>query len=122
MTGKTYTSFRKSEKNERPFKIVKIGLNRNRVTKAVDASLNVEAPVEKEAEVTFEEAIAQVTEDKAKDTKETAYIGDEETALSAPNDEKKSISPMVFAILGTLAVAILGALGYYLRGKNLNQE
>ena len=30
MTGKTYTSFRKSEKKERPFKIVKIGLNRNR--------------------------------------------------------------------------------------------
>ncbi|MBO7357327.1 MAG: carbohydrate-binding protein, partial [Lachnospiraceae bacterium] len=98
-----------------------LGLNRNRVTN-LDASLNVEAPVEKEAEVTFEEAFAQVTEDKAQDTKETAYIGDEETALSAPNAEKKSISPMVFAILGTLAVAILGALGYYLRGKNLNQE
>lgn len=30
MTGKTYTSFRKSEKKKRPFKIVKIGLNRNR--------------------------------------------------------------------------------------------
>ena len=30
MTGKTYTSFRKREKKERPFKIVKIGLNRDR--------------------------------------------------------------------------------------------
>ena len=29
-TGKTYTSFRKQTKKERPFKIVKIGLNRNR--------------------------------------------------------------------------------------------
>lgn len=30
MTGKTYTSFRKREKKERPFNIVKIGLNRPR--------------------------------------------------------------------------------------------
>ena len=30
MTGKTYTSFRKREKKERPFRIVKIGLNRDR--------------------------------------------------------------------------------------------
>ena len=30
MTGKTYTSFRKSQKKERPFNIVKIGLNRSR--------------------------------------------------------------------------------------------
>ena len=30
MTGKTYTSFRKREKKERPFRIMKIGLNRDR--------------------------------------------------------------------------------------------
>lgn len=30
MTGKTYTSFRKNEKKQRPFDIVKIGLTRNR--------------------------------------------------------------------------------------------
>ena len=30
MTGKTYTSFRKREKKERPFRIIKIGLNRDR--------------------------------------------------------------------------------------------
>jgi len=30
MTGKTYTSFRKREKKQRPFSIVKIGLNRDR--------------------------------------------------------------------------------------------
>ena len=30
MTGRTYTSFRKREKKERPFHIVKIGLNRER--------------------------------------------------------------------------------------------
>ena len=30
MTGKTYTSFRKREKKQRPFRIVKIGLNRDR--------------------------------------------------------------------------------------------
>lgn len=30
MTGKTYTSFRKREKRHRPFRIVKIGLNRER--------------------------------------------------------------------------------------------
>ena len=30
MTGNTYTSFRKREKKERPFRIVKIGLNRDR--------------------------------------------------------------------------------------------
>lgn len=29
-TGKTYTSFRKNEKKDRPFKVVKIGLNRER--------------------------------------------------------------------------------------------
>ena len=42
MTGKTYTSFRKREKKERPFRIVKIGLNRvreelyNRINQRVD--------------------------------------------------------------------------------------
>ena len=30
MTGKTYTSFRKREKKQRPFRIIKIGLNRPR--------------------------------------------------------------------------------------------
>ena len=30
MTGKTYTSFRKREKRDRPFEIIKIGLNRPR--------------------------------------------------------------------------------------------
>lgn len=30
MTGRTYTSFRKAERKHRPFRIVKIGLNRNR--------------------------------------------------------------------------------------------
>ena len=30
MTGRTYTSFRKRDKKERPFRIVKIGLNRER--------------------------------------------------------------------------------------------
>lgn len=30
MTGKTYTSFRKNEKKQRPFNIIKIGLNRDR--------------------------------------------------------------------------------------------
>ena len=30
MTGQTYTSFRKREKKDRPFRIVKIGLNRDR--------------------------------------------------------------------------------------------
>ena len=30
MTGKTYTSFRKREKRQRPFQIIKIGLNRER--------------------------------------------------------------------------------------------
>ena len=30
MTGKTYTSFRKREQKERPFRIIKIGLNRER--------------------------------------------------------------------------------------------
>lgn len=29
-TGKTYTSFRTAEKKERPFRIIKIGLNRDR--------------------------------------------------------------------------------------------
>ena len=42
MTGKTYTSFRKREKKQRPFNIVKIGLNRereelyNRINQRVD--------------------------------------------------------------------------------------
>ena len=42
MTGKTYTSFRKREKKQRPFSIVKIGLNRereelyNRINQRVD--------------------------------------------------------------------------------------
>ena len=45
MTGKTYTSFRKREKKERPFRIVKIGLNRdreelyNRINQRVDQML-----------------------------------------------------------------------------------
>ena len=30
MTGRTYTSFRKREKKDRPFRIIKIGLNRDR--------------------------------------------------------------------------------------------
>ena len=30
MTGQTYTSFRRREKRERPFRIIKIGLNRPR--------------------------------------------------------------------------------------------
>lgn len=30
MTGQTYTSFRKAERKQRPFRIVKIGLNRDR--------------------------------------------------------------------------------------------
>ena len=30
MTGKTYTSFRKREQKQRPFRIIKIGLNRER--------------------------------------------------------------------------------------------
>ncbi|CUQ61791.1 tRNA dimethylallyltransferase [Segatella copri] len=29
-TGKTYTSFRTAEKKQRPFRIIKIGLNRDR--------------------------------------------------------------------------------------------
>ena len=42
MTGKTYTSFRKREKKQRPFRIMKIGLNRereelyNRINQRVD--------------------------------------------------------------------------------------
>ena len=42
MTGKTYTSFRKREKKQRPFNIIKIGLNRereelyNRINQRVD--------------------------------------------------------------------------------------
>jgi tRNA dimethylallyltransferase len=42
MTGKTYTSFRKREKKQRPFRIIKIGLNRereelyNRINQRVD--------------------------------------------------------------------------------------
>lgn len=42
MTGKTYTSFRKREKKQRPFRILKIGLNRereelyNRINQRVD--------------------------------------------------------------------------------------
>jgi len=42
MTGKTYTSYRKREKKQRPFRIVKIGLNRereelyNRINQRVD--------------------------------------------------------------------------------------
>ena len=42
MTGQTYTSFRKAEKKQRPFEIIKIGLNRereelyNRINRRVD--------------------------------------------------------------------------------------
>ena len=45
MTGKTYTSFRRSEKKDRPFSIIKIGLNRdrselyNRINRRVDAMM-----------------------------------------------------------------------------------
>ena len=45
MTGKTYTSFRTNEIKQRPFKILKIGLNRdreelyNRINKRVDAMM-----------------------------------------------------------------------------------
>lgn len=46
MTGKTYTSFRKREKRERPFDIIKIGLNRpreelyNRINQRVDQMIS----------------------------------------------------------------------------------
>ena len=46
MTGKTYTSFRKREKKLRPFRIIKIGLNRdreelyNRINQRVDLMMN----------------------------------------------------------------------------------
>ena len=46
MTGKTYTSFRKREKKQRPFRIVKIGLNRdreelyNRINQRVDQMMD----------------------------------------------------------------------------------
>lgn len=53
MTGQTYTSFRKSEQKQRPFSIVKIGLNRpreelyerinERVLRMMDAGLEEEA-------------------------------------------------------------------------------
>ena len=45
-TGKTYTSFRTQQKKERPFRIVKIGLNRereelyNRINRRVDQMMN----------------------------------------------------------------------------------
>ena len=46
MTGKTYTSFRKREKKQRPFRIIKIGLNRereelyNRINQRVDQMMD----------------------------------------------------------------------------------
>ena len=46
MTGKTYTSFRKREKKQRPFSIIKIGLNRdreelyNRINQRVDEMMD----------------------------------------------------------------------------------
>ena len=46
MTGKTYTSFRKREKKQRPFRILKIGLNRdreelyNRINQRVDEMMD----------------------------------------------------------------------------------
>jgi len=46
MTGKTYTSFRKREKRQRPFRIIKIGLNRpreelyQRINKRVDKMMD----------------------------------------------------------------------------------
>ena len=53
MTGKTYTSFRKNEKKERPFQVIKIGLNRpreelyerinRRVLQMIDSGLEEEA-------------------------------------------------------------------------------
>ena len=53
MTGQTYTSFRKAEKKQRPFEIIKIGLNRereelyNRINSRVDS---MEQGLLKEAE------------------------------------------------------------------------
>ena len=46
MTGQTYTSFRKAEKKQRPFSIIKIGLNRDReelyqrINRRVDQMMN----------------------------------------------------------------------------------
>lgn len=54
MTGQTYTSFRKAEKKQRPFEIIKIGLNRereelyNRINSRVDSMM--EQGLLKEAE------------------------------------------------------------------------
>ena len=54
MTGQTYTSFRKAEKKQRPFEIIKIGLNRereelyNRINRRVDSMM--EQGLLKEAE------------------------------------------------------------------------
>jgi tRNA dimethylallyltransferase len=57
MTGRTYTSFRKREKKQRPFRIVKIGLNRereelyNRINARVDQMM--ENGLLKEAETMY---------------------------------------------------------------------
>ena len=57
MTGQTYTSFRKAEKKQRPFEIIKIGLNRereelyNRINRRVDSMM--EQGLLKEAEETL---------------------------------------------------------------------
>lgn len=57
MTGRTYTSFRKREKKERPFHIVKIGLNRereelyNRINTRVD--IMMQEGLLKEAEMLY---------------------------------------------------------------------
>jgi GH43 family beta-xylosidase/uncharacterized protein YegP (UPF0339 family) len=95
-----------------------LGLNKAPVIERVEASL-VNNAADDEA-LTQEEAIetAEASEEKAPETT-IVGIGDEETALSAPKSEEKSNSFVLFAVLGTLAVAILGALGYYLKGKKL---
>ena len=46
MTGRTYTSYRTNKRRERPFKIVKIGLNRNREELYHRINLRVEKMVE----------------------------------------------------------------------------
>ena len=57
-TGKTYTSFRTQARKERPFRIVKIGLNRNReeLYNRINARVNVmiEAGLLQEAESLYE--------------------------------------------------------------------
>ena len=47
MTGKTYTSFRKAEKKQHPFQIVKIGLNRDRSELYERINLRVDKMIQK---------------------------------------------------------------------------